>query len=77
MVQMDQILFVIVARPQEQVVTGTYYIAKDATITKMSWQAAAFNSYADARKFAEENRIALNASTYISMESITDLAFHE
>ncbi|HSS30762.1 MAG TPA: hypothetical protein VLL06_07075 [Nitrospiraceae bacterium] len=65
----------IVTRPRQHVVTGTYYIGKDAGITKMSWQAARFRSYAEAKQFAAENRIALNGSTYISIKNSTDLAF--
>ena len=71
----DVFLFVIVTRPQQQVVTGTSYIAKDAGITKMSWHAAKFLSYTHAKQFAKENCIALNGSTYISLKSIADLQF--
>jgi len=67
---------VIVTRLPQHVVTGTYYyIGKDTVITKMSWQAARFRSYADAKQFAAGNRIALNGSTYIGIKNSTDLAF--
>jgi hypothetical protein len=76
MLKTDEIfMFVIVTRPQPQGVTRTYYVAKDGALTKMSWQAAKFLSYTHAKQFAKENRIALNAATYISRESITDLQF--
>jgi len=77
MLTTDEICFVIVAQPPQHVVTGTYYIGKDAVITKMSGQAARFRSYADAKQFATGNRIALNGSAYISVKNITDLEFHK
>ena len=33
----------------------------------LRWNAARFFSFADAQKFAEKNRIALNADTYIDL----------
>jgi len=36
-------------------------------------KAARFHSFADAKAFAEENRIALNGHTYIGLEDFTDL----
>lgn len=76
MLKTDEVfLFVIVTTPQPQVVPRTYYIAKDGGLTVMSWQAANFLSYAHAKQFAKENRIALNATTYIRRESVTDLQF--
>lgn len=60
-------LFVIFAGPQ-----GTCYIAHDASPTMMRSYAARFNSFADAKEFAEENHIALNAHTYIGLEDFTD-----
>jgi hypothetical protein len=64
---MKQTWFVIVARPQQQVAPGTCYIAQDAAPTMMHSNAARFSSFADAKEFAEENRIALNAHTYIDL----------
>jgi len=64
---MKQTWFVIVARPQQQVAPGTCYIAQDAAPTMMRSNAARFSSFADAKEFAEENRIALNAHTYIDL----------
>ena len=61
--------------PQPQVIPRTYYIAKDGGLTMMSWQAAKFLSHTHAKQFAKETRIALNASTYIRRESVTDLQF--
>ena len=72
----EETCFVIVTRPPQHVVTGTYYIGKDAVITKMGWQAARFRSYADAKQFATGNHIALNGSTYISIKNSSDLEFH-
>jgi len=72
----EEMCFVIVTRQPQHVVTGTYYIGKDAVITEMSWQAVRFRSYADAKQFAAGNRIALNGSTYISIKNVTDLEFH-
>ena len=62
---MKQTWFVIVARPQ--VASGIYFIAQDASPTMLSWNAARFSSFADAQEFAEKNRIALNADTYIDL----------
>ena len=76
MLKTDEIfLFVIVTTPQPQVVSRTYYIARNGGLTMMGWQAAKFLSYTHAKQFATENRIALNASTYISRESIIELQF--
>lgn len=62
---MKQTWFVIVASPQ--VASGTCYIAQDASPTLMRWNAARFSSFTDAQEFAERNRIALNADTYIDL----------
>jgi hypothetical protein len=64
---MKQTWFVIVANPQEQVAPGTCYIAQDASPTMMRSNAARFSSFTDAQEFADENRIALNAQTYIDL----------
>ena len=65
--KMKQTWFVIVANPQEQVAPGTCYIAQDASPTMMRSNAARFSSFTDAQEFADENRIALNAQTYIDL----------
>ena len=64
---MKQTWFVIVANPQEQVAPGTCYIAQDASPTMMRSNAALFSSFTYAQEFADENRIALNAQTYIDL----------
>jgi hypothetical protein len=64
---MKQTWFVIVANPQEQVAPGTCYIAQDASPTMMRSNAARFSSFTDAQEFADENRIALTAQTYIDL----------
>ena len=64
---MKQTWFVIVANPLEQVAPGTCYIAQDASPTMMRSDAARFSSFTDAQEFADENRIALNAQTYIDL----------
>ena len=72
MAKMQQTLFVIFAGPQQQVAPGAYYIARDGYPTVMRSKAARFSSFADAKEFAEENRIALNDHTYINQEDFTD-----
>jgi hypothetical protein len=72
MAKEKQKLFVIVAGPQKQIAPGTCYITQDGTPTMMSSKAARFHSFADAKAFAEEKRIALNAHTYIDLEDFTD-----
>jgi hypothetical protein len=67
MAKKKQTLFVIIAGPQQ-----ACYIAQDASITMMRSNAARFNSFADAKEFAEKNHIALNARTYIGLEDFTD-----
>ena len=64
---MKQTWFVIVANPQEQVAPGTCYIAQDAPPTIMRSNAVRFSSFTDVQEFADENRIALNAQTYIDL----------
>jgi protein associated with RNAse G/E len=64
---MKQTWFVIVANPQEQVAPGTCYIAQDASPTMMRSNAVRFSSFTDVHEFADENRIALNAQTYIDL----------
>jgi len=57
---MKQTWFVIVA-------PGTCYIAQDASPTTLRSNAARFSSFTDAQEFADENRIALNAQSYIDL----------
>ena len=63
MAKTKQLLFVIFAGPQQQVAPGAYYIALDGYPTVMRSEAARFSSYADAKEFAGETRIALNGHT--------------
>lgn len=72
MAKTKQTLFVIFAGPQQQVATGTCYVAQDGTTTMMRSKAARFYSFAEAKEFAKENHIALNARTYIGLEDFTD-----
>jgi hypothetical protein len=65
--KMKQTWFVIVASPQQHVAPGTCYIAQDTAPTMIRSEAARFSSFADAKEFAEENRIALNAHTFIDL----------
>ena len=73
MAKTKQTLFVIFPGPQQQIARGTCYIALDGYPTMMRSNAARFQSFADAKAFAEEKRIALNAHTYIGLEDFTDL----
>jgi hypothetical protein len=73
MAKTQQTLFVIFAGPQQQVAPGAYYIARDGGPTVMRSKAARFSSFADAKEFAKESRIALNGHTYIGLEDFTDL----
>jgi len=72
-----QTLFVIYAGAQQQVASGTCYIAQDASPTMMRSKAARFDSFADAKKFAEKNHIVFNALTYIGLEDFTDLEMQD
>lgn len=67
MAKKKQTLFVIFTGPQR-----ICYIAQDASTTMMRSNAVRFNSFADAKEFAEKNHIALNAHTYIGLEDFTD-----
>ena len=73
MVKTQQTLFVIFAGLQQQVAPGAYYIARDGYPTVMRSKAARFSSFADAKEFANESRIALNGHTYIGLEDFTVL----
>ena len=72
MVKTKQTLFVIFAGPEQKVAFGICYIAPDGHPTMMRSKAARFHSFAHAKAFAEENRIALNGRTYIGLEDFTD-----
>jgi len=73
MAKTKQSLFVIFAGPQQQLVPSACYIALDGNPTMMRSKAASFSSFADAKEFAEENRIALNDHTYIGLVDFLDL----
>jgi len=73
MAKTQQTLFVIFAGLQQQVAPGAYYIARDGCPTVMRSKAARFSSFADAKVFAKESRIALDGHTYIGLEDFTDL----
>ena len=70
---MKESLFVLFTVPQQQVGSGACYIAWDGYPTILRSKGARFHSYADAKAFAKENRIALNGLTYIGLEDFTDL----
>ena len=73
MTKTKQALFVIFAGRKQKVPLGACYIALDGHPTMMRSKAARFQRFADAKAFAEENRIALNGHTYIGLEDFTDL----
>ena len=64
-------LFVLFTVPQQQVGSAACYIAWDGYPTILRSKGARFHSYADAKAFAKENRIALNGLTYIGLEDFT------
>ena len=70
---MKQARFVIFVGPPQYVALGSCYIATDGSPTMMSSKAASFNSFAQAKIFAEAHLIVLNARTYIGREDFTDL----
>jgi hypothetical protein len=61
-------LFVLFTVPQQQIGSAACYIAWDGYPTILRSKVARFHSYADAKAFAKENRIALNGLTYIGLE---------
>jgi len=61
-------LFVLFTVPQQQVGSAACYIAWDGYPTILRSRGAKFHSYADAKAFAKENRIALNGLTYIGLD---------
>ena len=72
MAKTKQSLFVIFAGPQQQLVPSACYIALDGLPTILRSNAARFQSFADAKAFAKEHRIALNGLTYFGLEDFTD-----
>jgi hypothetical protein len=66
-------LFVLYTAPQQQAGFGACYIAWDGYPTILRSKGARFHSYADAKAFAKENRVALNGLTYIGLEDFTDV----
>ncbi len=73
MAKTKELVFVLFTVPQLQVASGACYIARDGYPTIMRSKGARFHSYADAKAFAKENRIALNGLTYIGLEDFTDV----
>ena len=73
MAKTKESLFVLFTVPQLQVASCACYIALDGYPTIMKSNAARFHSYADAKTFAKENRIALNGLTYIGLDDFTDV----
>jgi hypothetical protein len=72
MAKTKESLFVLFTVPLHQVAPGACYLALDGYPTILKSKAAGFQSFADAKAFAEENRIALNGRTYIGLEGFTD-----
>jgi len=73
MAKTKQSLFVLFTVPRQQVASGACYIAVDGYPTILRSKGARFQSFADAKAFAKENRIALNGLTYIGLEDFTDV----
>jgi hypothetical protein len=73
MAKTKESLFVLFTVPRQQVASGACYIALDGYPTVLRSKAASFQSFADAKAFAKENRIALNGLTYIGLEDFSDL----
>jgi hypothetical protein len=72
MAKTTQSRYVIFAGPQKQEAFGACYIALDGYSTILRAKAARFDSFADAKEFAEVSRVALNGHTYIGREAFTD-----
>jgi hypothetical protein len=73
MAKTKESLFVLFTVPLHQVAPGACYIALDGYPTILRSKAAGFQSFADAKAFAEENGIALNGLTFIGLEDFADL----
>ena len=69
----EKSLFVLFTVPLHQVAPGACYIAWDGYPTILRSKAAGFQSFADAKAFAKESRIALNGLTYIGLEGRVDI----
>ena len=72
MAKTKESLFVLFTASHQQVASGACYIALDGFPTIMKSKRARFHSFAEAKAFAKENRIALNGLTYIGLEGFTD-----
>jgi len=73
MTQTKESPFVLFTAPPHQVASGACYIALDGFPTILKSEAARFQSFADAKAFAKEHRIALNGLAYIGLEGFTDV----
>jgi hypothetical protein len=73
MAKTKESLFVLFTAPHHQVASGACYISLDGFPTIMRSKGARFHSFAEAKAFAKENRIALNGLTYIGLEDFTDV----
>ena len=72
MAKTKQSRFVIFAGAQKRPESWFCYIALDGYSTILKSKAARFQSFADAKAFAKEHRIALNGLTYFGLEDFTD-----
>ena len=68
-----QARFVICAGPKPYAGADTRYLANDGSTTTLRSKAARFWTYWEAKEFAEVNRIALTAVTYIDRAYFTEL----
>jgi hypothetical protein len=66
-----QTLFVIFTRPQPQARSDTQYIGTDGSTTPSRSHAARFWTYWDAKAYAAEHHMTLDALTYIGREDFT------
>lgn len=74
MMQTKELLFVLFTAPyHHQAASSTCYIALDGFPTILRSKAARLQSFADAKAFAREHRIALNGLAYIGLEGFTDV----
>lgn len=64
--------FVVFAGPQQHGGSGTQYISKDGIPTAYRHEAAKFDTFHDAKDFAEHKQVALTAMTYIGQEDFTE-----
>ncbi len=68
-----QTRFVIFAGPQQHTAPGTRYISKNGSATDLRSQAAKFYTFTDAKDFAAQHHIMLNALTYIGQEDFPEI----